>query len=105
MIGRLPNRSDKTPSQGEKKNCISAKTTAKRALHFAALVISPARKSRMSLGKTGMIKPIARMSSVTVTRMKMTAAGRDFIRMEDQRNVVAAVVSTAAATGLAAVGS
>src|SRR4029077_6206246 len=46
-------------------------------------------------GKTGMIKPIARMSSVTVTRMKMTAAGRDFIRVEDQRNVVAAVVSTA----------
>jgi hypothetical protein len=26
-----------------------------------------------------MIKPIARMSRVTVTRMKMTAAGRDFI--------------------------
>src|SRR5215813_10841097 len=95
MIGRLPNRSDKTPSHGENKNCISAKTTAKRALHFAASVISPPRKSRMSLGKTGMIKPIARMSSVTVTRMKMTAAGRDFIRLEDQRNVVAAVVSTA----------
>src|SRR6266496_3394010 len=95
MIGRLPNRSDKTPSKGEQKNCMSAKTTANRALHFAASVISPPRKSRMSLGKTGMIKPIARMSSVTVTRMKMTAAGRDFIRVEDQRNVVAAVVSTA----------
>src|SRR6266508_178250 len=95
MIGRLPNRSDNTPSKGEKKNCMSAKTTAKRALHFAASVISPPRKSRISLGKTGMIKPIARMSSVTVTRMKMIAAGRDFIRVEDQRNVVAAVVSTA----------
>src|SRR6266508_2208335 len=79
MIGRLPNRSDKTPSQGEQKNCSSAKTTANRALHFAASVISPPRKSRISFGKTGMIKPIAKMSSVTVTRMKMTAAGRAFI--------------------------
>src|SRR3989449_8499936 len=94
MIGRLPNRSDKTPSKGEKKNCISAKTTAHRALHFAASVISPPRKSRISFGKTGMIKPIARMSRVTVTRIKMTAAGRDFMRVEHQRNVVAAVVST-----------
>src|SRR5438128_8332406 len=95
MIGRLPNRSDKTPSKGEKTNCISAKTTAKRAVHFAASVISPPRKSRISFGKTGMIKPIARMSRVTVTRMKMTAAGRDFMRVEHERNVVAAVVSTA----------
>ena len=30
-----------------------------------------------------------------MTRMKMTAAGRDFIRVEHERNVVAAVVSTA----------
>ena len=79
MIGRLPNRSDKTPSHGENKNCISAKTTANRALHFAAFVISPPRKSRISLGKTGIIKPIARMSRVTVTRMKITAALRDFM--------------------------
>jgi hypothetical protein len=95
MMGRLPNRSDKTPSKGEKKNCINANTTANRALHFAASVIWPPRKSRISLGKTGMIKPIARMSRVTVTRMKMTAAGRDFIKAEDERNVVAAAVSTA----------
>src|ERR1700675_1948292 len=98
MIGRLPNRSDNTPSKGEKKNCISAKTTANRALHFAASVISPPRKSRISFGKTGMIKPIARMSRVTVTRMKIIAAGRDFMR-EHERNVVAAVVSTAQANG------
>src|SRR5436190_14920056 len=97
MIGRLPNRSDKTPSKGEKTNCISANTTANRALHFAASVISPPRKSRISFGKTGMIKPIARTSRVTVTRIKMTAAGRDFMRVEHQRNVVAAVVSTAEA--------
>jgi hypothetical protein len=95
MIGRLPNRSDKTPSKGEKKNCISAKTTAKRALHLAASVISPPRKSRISLGKTGIIKPIARMSRVTVTRINMTAAGRDFMKVEHQRNVVAVFVSTA----------
>src|SRR6266436_5254201 len=101
MIGRLPNRSDNTPSKGEKKNCISAKTTANRALHFAASVISPPRKSRISLGSTGMIKPIARMSRVTVTRMKITAAGRDFMTVEHERNVVAAVVSTAAARHLA----
>jgi hypothetical protein len=44
-----------------------------------------------------MIKPIARMSRVTVTRMKMTAAGRDFMRLEHECNVVAAVVSTAEA--------
>src|SRR4029450_13545621 len=95
MIGRLPNRSDKTPSKGEKKNCISAKTTAKRALHLAASVISPPRKSRNRLGKTGIIKPIARMSRVTVTRINMTAAGRDFMKVEHQRNVVAVFVSTA----------
>src|SRR2546421_6318385 len=92
MIGRLPNRSDNTPSKGEKKNCISAKTTANRALHFAASVIWPPRKSRISLGSTGIIKPIARMSRVTVTRINMTAAGRDFMTVEHERNVVAAVL-------------
>src|SRR5881398_2669842 len=100
MIGRLPNRSDKTPSKGEKKNCIRANTTANRALHFAASVISPPRKSRISFGRTGIIKPIAKTSRVTVTRMKMTAAGRDFMRTEHERNVVAAVVSTTAARAL-----
>jgi hypothetical protein len=30
-----------------------------------------------------------------VTRMKIIAAGRDFMRVEHERNVVAAVVSTA----------
>src|SRR6201982_4210752 len=95
MIRGFPKRSDKTPSKGEKKNCTSAKTTANRALHFAASVISPPRKSKINFGRTGMIKPIARMSRVTVTRMKMTAAGRDFMQVEHERNVVAAVVSTA----------
>src|SRR5438105_13443072 len=94
MIGRLPNRSDKTPSQGEKRNCISAKTTANRALQFAAFVISPPRKSRIRLGKTGIIKPIARLSIFTVTRIKMTAEGRDFMSTEHDRYVVAAVMST-----------
>src|SRR5207237_9495245 len=95
-------RSDNTTSKSEKKNCISAKTTANRALHFAASVIWPPRKSRISLGSTGIIKPIARMSRVTVTRINMTAAGRDFMTVEHERNVVAAFVSTAAARALAA---
>src|SRR5438067_8963933 len=102
MIGRLPNRSDMTPSNGEKKNCMSAKTTANRALHFAASVISPPRKSRISFGKTGIMRPIARMSRVTVTRMKMTAAGRDFMELKHECNVVAAVVSTGEEDGVAA---
>src|SRR5438046_4741310 len=101
MIGRRPKRSENTPSKGEKTNCISAKTTANRALHFAASVISPPRKSRISFGKTGMIKPIARMSRVTVTRMKIIAAGRDFMRVEHERNVVAAGVSTTGVDGTA----
>src|SRR5205823_7989708 len=79
-------------STGENTNCIKAKTTAKRALHVAASVIRPPRKSRISFGKTGIIKPIARMSRVTVTRMKMTAAGRDFIA---RTTTVEAAVSAA----------
>src|ERR1043165_9390285 len=84
MIGRLPNRSDNTPSNGEKINCIRAKTTANHALHFAASVICPPRKSRINFGRTGMIKPIARMSRVTVTRIKIRAAWRDFKVTSDE---------------------
>src|SRR6266480_4155657 len=92
MIGRRPKRSDKTPSNGEKKNCISAKTTANRPLHFAVSVITPPRKSRISFGKTGMIKPIASTSRVTVTRMKMIAAWRDLIRSTTVEAAVSAAI-------------
>src|SRR5205823_2974803 len=58
--------------------------------------------SRISFGKTGIMRPIARMSRVTVTRMKMTAAGRDFMELKHECNVVAAVVSTGEEDGVAA---
>ena len=34
MIGRRPNRSDKTPRTGEKKNCMSAKDRSENSEHF-----------------------------------------------------------------------
>ena len=37
------------------------------------------RKLRTSFGNTGAIKPSASMSSITVMKIKTTAAGRDFI--------------------------
>src|SRR5260370_40650429 len=92
MIGRRPKRSDKTPSSGEKKNGISAKTAANRPLNFAVAVITPPRKSRMSFGKTGMIKPIARTSRVTVTKMKMTAAWRFLIRSTTVEAAITAAI-------------
>src|SRR4029077_9298662 len=63
----------------EKTNCINANTRANQPFQLAASVILPPRKSRMSFGKTGMISPIARISRVTVTRMKTIAAGRLFM--------------------------
>ena len=83
MIGRRPNRSDNTPSTGEKTNCISAKTVPKIPNHFAALDASPPRKFKTSFGRTGAIKPSASMSSVTVTKMKTTAALRGFMLHQD----------------------
>src|SRR6266850_6234026 len=80
MTGRRPKRSDKTPRTGEKTNCMIAKTNANQPLHHAVPVISPPRKSKISFGKTGMINPIARMSSVTVTRIKVIVALLAFTR-------------------------
>src|SRR5205814_1115860 len=79
MVGRRPNRSDKTPSIGEKKNCIAAKTVPKTPFQSAALFMSPPRKSRINFGSTGTMRPTVSISSVTVTRTKMTAALVDFI--------------------------
>src|SRR5438105_5794647 len=47
------------------------------------------------MGSTGIIKPLDRMSKITMTRINMTAARRHFMTVEHERNVVAAVVSTA----------
>src|SRR5439155_8354684 len=79
ITGRRPNRSDRTPRTGEKKNCIRAKTVPKMPSHVAALVALPLRKFRMSFGKTGAINPRASMSSMTVMKIKTTAALRAFI--------------------------
>src|SRR5205823_3541479 len=68
-----------TPRTGEKKNCISAKTVPKTPSQVAALVAFPPRKVRMSFGKTGAINPRANMSSMTVMKIKTTAALRAFI--------------------------
>ena len=46
---------------------------------FAAFDASPPRKFSTSFGNTGAIKPNASMSSVTVMKMKMTAAFRGFM--------------------------
>jgi len=46
---------------------------------FAAFGVSPPRKFSTSFGSTGMINPSASMSSVTVMKMKTTAALRGFM--------------------------
>ena len=81
MTGRRPNLSDNTPSTGEKKNCINAKTVPKTPFHFAAEFMLPPRKSRINFGNTGAISPSASMSSMTVTKMNAMAAWRDFMRV------------------------
>jgi hypothetical protein len=48
-------------------------------IHVAALVALPPRKSRISFGRTGAINPNASMSSMTVTKIKTTAALRAFM--------------------------
>src|SRR4051812_17670005 len=78
-MGRLPTRSDKTPSTGENKNCISAQAVLKMPRVLDALDASPPRKFRISFGKTGAIRPNASMSSVTVMKIKVTAALRGFM--------------------------
>jgi hypothetical protein len=91
MTGRRPNRSDNTPSTGEKKNCIAAKIVPNHPSQFAALTALPPRKSRINLGRTGAISPSASMSSMTVMKIKTTAALRAFIRS----TIVEAAVSAA----------
>src|SRR4029450_11777972 len=56
-----------------------AKMRPKPPSHVAALVALPPRKSRISFGRTGAINPNASMSSITVTKIKTTAALRSFI--------------------------
>src|SRR5436309_11179838 len=58
---------------------MAAKTVPKTPIHVAALAALPLRKLRMSFGKTGAINASASMSSMTVTKMKAMAPGRDCI--------------------------
>jgi hypothetical protein len=53
----------------------------------------PPRKFKISFGNTGIVIPIARTSSVTVTKMKVIAAWRDFT--EKPAKTVEAAVSAA----------
>ena len=76
MIGRRPKRSDNAPSTGAKKNCMAAHTVPKRNNADAVRLSSPPMKSTMSRGSTGTMIPRARTSSMTVMKMKTSAAER-----------------------------
>src|SRR4029077_20494855 len=82
MTGRRPNLSDKTPSTGEKKNCIRANTVPKMPFQVAAEFMLPPRKSRINFGNTCASNPSTNMSTMTVTKMNGIAAWRFFIARE-----------------------
>ena len=58
---------------GEATNCIPAHSATNTPLIQPAEAFEPANSS-ISVGKTGMMMPIAMMSSTAVTRMKAIAA-------------------------------
>ncbi len=76
MIGRRPKRSDSEPSIGENRNCISAQAVPNTPYTIAARAVLPPMKSSTSFGSTGMMMPIANMSSRTVTKTNAKAARR-----------------------------
>jgi hypothetical protein len=76
MRGLRPKRSDSMPCTGEATNCISAQAVPNRPMKSAPRTVSPPTKSTTSFGSTGMMIPIASMSSSTVMKMKMKAARR-----------------------------
>src|SRR5262245_5557424 len=76
MTRRRPNRSDRAPSSGENRNCISAQAVPNTPKIPAARAVSPPTKRSTSFGSTGMIIPSASTSSRIVTKMKATAARR-----------------------------
>ncbi len=75
-MGRRPKRSDNAPWTGEITNCISAQAVPNSLKISAARALSPERKPTTSRGQTGMMMPSASMSSMTVMKMKTSAAGR-----------------------------
>src|SRR5580704_12155404 len=76
MTGLRPKRSESAPCRGENTNCISAHTVPKMSSMSAARTVSLPRKFSTKRGSTGMITPIASMSSSTVTKTKANAACR-----------------------------
>ncbi len=66
---------------GEATNCISAHNATNRPLITPARAFEPANCS-ISDGSTGMMMPIATMSSTAVTKMNAMAASRP--RMNDR---------------------
>ena len=73
ITGRRPYWSDSEPMIGEATNCMPAHSATKTPLIQPALASEPANSS-ISGGSTGMMMPIAMMSSSAVTRMKAMAA-------------------------------
>jgi hypothetical protein len=76
MTGRRPKRSDSEPSTGAAKNCIAAHDVPNQPTVRAESAMSPRRNVLINSGSTGMIIPSASMSSMTVMKMKATAARR-----------------------------
>jgi hypothetical protein len=77
---------------GEATNCISAHSATKTPLIQPASALEPVNSSTRA-GKTGMMMPIATMSSSAVTRMKAMAAlrrpraGTDMIALARERRI------------------
>ena len=73
MTGRRPYLSDSEPMIGEQTNCIPAHRATKTPLITPAWAFEPT-KSSISRGRTGMMIPMATISSTAVTKMKASAA-------------------------------
>src|SRR6185437_4492530 len=65
---------DSAPCTGENTNCISMYSVPNAPTHTAALAMLPPISCTMSCGSTGITMPNASVSSITVTKMKASAA-------------------------------
>lgn len=71
---RRPKRSESVPWIGENTNCINIYSVPKKLVHTAACAMLPPLSCTTRCGSTGMMMPKASMSSITVTKMKDSAA-------------------------------
>ncbi len=76
ITGRRPKWSESAPCTGENTNCISMNAVMNKPCHTVARGISLLTKPAIRCGKPGMISPKASMSSITVMKMKTSAALR-----------------------------